>query len=81
MKPTTKSALLRVTIPIQGLLLITLLVSGLAADEMSPRAFHVIHVHGGILLVALTFVHIALNWSWIVNSYFKGRRKKAGASE
>ncbi len=62
---------LRVTVPIQSLLLIALLVTGLGANHFSPRVFEIVHKGGGLLFVALTVVHVALNRVWIKKNYFK----------
>jgi hypothetical protein len=66
-----KNAWLRATIPLQGLLLLSQLVTGLNADRIPPRIYQVVHEGGGILLVVLVLIHVLINWGWIHKSYFK----------
>lgn len=66
-----KNAWLRVTIPLQGLLLLSQLVTGLNADRIPPGIYQVVHEGGGILLVVLVSIHVLINWDWVHKNYFK----------
>lgn len=76
-----KIALLKITNPLLGLLVLNQILTGLLADELfkvSPNAFGILHVGGGIALVLLVVLHLILNWNWVKASYFKHAPQKAG---
>jgi hypothetical protein len=54
-----------------GLLMLSQAVSGLLHDELPEETFEHIHVLGGLLIVAGTVVHVALNWGWVRANFFK----------
>lgn len=69
----TANAWLRATIPIQGALLLSQLITGLNADDIPYRVYEIVHTLTGILLVILVAIHLALNWGWVRKQY-GGRR-------
>ncbi len=67
---------LKVSIPVQGLLLLSQLVTGLNVDRIPDATYRIVHLGGGSLLVALVLIHVGLNWGWVRTQY---RRKPAPA--
>ena len=55
---------LRISIPIQGFLLLSQLGTGLNFDRIPYRLYRIVHIGGGLLLVTLVAIHVALNWDW-----------------
>ena len=49
-------------------------LTGFFADKLfgqSPEAFEILHEGGGFCLVALTVLHLVLNWNWIKAAYLR----------
>ncbi len=61
---------LRISIPIQGLLILSQLITGLNAEHIPPNVYAIVHVGGGLTLGLLVIVHVTLNWDWIRKQYF-----------
>ncbi|MHB0999900.1 MAG: hypothetical protein ACYC27_11705 [Armatimonadota bacterium] len=72
MKPATRTSILRIIIPFMVILFITQTVTALSfVFEVRDRTLFQIHKYGGLILLGLIFIHIPLNWNWIVANYFK----------
>ena len=56
---------LRISIPIQALLLLNQVVTGLNVDRIPDRIYIIVHLGGGLLFTALVAVHVAVNWDWV----------------
>lgn len=69
----SKETWLRIIIPIQGILILSQLTTGLNEDRIPHETYELVHVNGGILLFILVVFHVALNWDWIKKNYFKRR--------
>lgn len=69
--PFSKNHLRIVTILLLGFLMLSQLVTGLNSERMSMDLFHIVHVGGGLVLVFLTIVHVALNWGWVKRSILR----------
>lgn len=54
-----------------AVLIITQVASGFLMDEIGETAFGIVHIGGGLLLVACVITHTALNWGWVKANYFK----------
>ena len=70
----TKNTALKILNPVLGLLLINQAVTGVFADNVyafSPKAFEILHEGGGYCLVALSLLHVILNWNWIKVNFFR----------
>jgi hypothetical protein len=67
----TKGRALKVVNAVLGVLIVTQAASGLLADEIGHEAFEVVHVGGGLLLVACAVGHVWMNWGWVKANYFK----------
>jgi hypothetical protein len=52
-------------------LLINQVSTGLLAMKLPPEVFEWGHRWAAFLLLAVTAVHIALNWNWVKVNYFK----------
>ena len=65
---------LKISIPIQFLLLISQALTGLNHDRIPDLTYQYVHVLPGLLLVTLVLVHLAINWDWVRANYFRGKR-------
>lgn len=76
MKPTAKAGILRVIIPIMALLVINQTFTALSFI-LGIRNISIFNIHkiGGLIFLALLFIHIPLNWNWITANYFKHRNQ------
>ena len=72
----SKATLLKIINPLLAINVITQGVTGYTRDSIGERAFGIIHQRGGILLLALAFTHLVLNWSW-VKTLFRRKRRTA----
>jgi hypothetical protein len=63
--------------PILGLLLACQAVTGLFHDALPPELFEVVHVGGGITLIAVAAAHVILNRGWIKARYFARAKNDA----
>ena len=71
-----KNTILKILIPIQGVLILSQVTTAYLHDSLSHEAFETVHIGGGTVLVLCVVAHVALNWSWVKASYF--RKKKVG---
>ena len=60
---------LRISIPIQGFLVLWQVVTALLVDHIPDAVFKVIHPLGGLLLVLLLVAHVVINWDWVRKAY------------
>ena len=64
---------LRISIPIQGFLLLWQLGTGLNVDRItnsfSDLTYRIVHIGGGSLLILLVIIHLAINWGWVRKTY------------
>ena len=70
----TKNTALKIINPILGILLVNQALTGIFADQMfalNPKAFEILHEGGGYGLVALSILHVILNWAWIKANFFR----------
>ena len=70
----TKNLALKIINPLLGILVINQALTGFFADKLfgrSPEAFEILHEGGGVCLVALTVLHLVLNWNWIKAAYLR----------
>ncbi|HEY3377427.1 MAG TPA: hypothetical protein VGL77_08020 [Armatimonadota bacterium] len=60
---------LRVSIPLQGLLVLSQLITGLNVDRIPPSTYTIVHIGGGVLLVVLIVIHVVINADWVKKTY------------
>jgi K+ transporter len=60
-----KNTGLKIVNPILMLVFITLATSGIFHEAISYEIFHNIHPVLGFTFIALAFLHLSLNYSWI----------------
>ena len=65
---------LKFSVPIQGLLLLSQLATGLNYASIPWSVYQVVHLGGGILLAVLVFIHVLINRDWLQKAY---RRRMA----
>jgi len=72
-----KQLLLQIVNPLLGLAFLTLVVTlpFVASQDLWTAGMSRLHRLSGMVFAALAVIHIALNWTWIVNTFF---RKKTG---
>ncbi len=69
-----KNTILKVTNPILALLIVTQALSALLHDQIGPEAFEFIHEGGGVVLVVVSAIHLALNWAWVRTNLLPRKR-------
>lgn len=69
-----KNTILKVINPILALLIVTQALSALLHDQIGHEAFEVIHEGGGLVLVVVSAIHLALNWSWVRTNLLPRKR-------
>ena len=69
---------LRISIPIQGLLVLSQVITGLNMDRIPPATYGIVHVGGGLLLFVLLIIHAVLNRDWLLKTY---RRRTPAKTE
>jgi hypothetical protein len=67
----SKNQMLRIINLALAALIITQVSSGFLMDEIGETAFDIVHVGGGLLLVACVLAHTWLNWGWVKSNYFR----------
>jgi hypothetical protein len=67
----TRNKALKIVNVVLLVLLLNQICSGLFRENYSRDAFEWLHVRAVWLLIAVTAVHIVLNWNWVKASYFK----------
>ena len=65
---------LKFSVPIQGLLLLSQLATGLNYARIPWTVYQVVHFGGGVLLAVLVIVHVVINRDWLQKAY---RRRQA----
>ncbi|HEX2950499.1 MAG TPA: hypothetical protein VHV83_13195 [Armatimonadota bacterium] len=53
---------LAITIPVQAILIISEVITGLNRDGIKDSTYELVHEGGGFLLLALVIVHVIINW-------------------
>jgi len=71
---------LKISVPVQGFLLLWQMVTGLNRDRFSDQVYGIIHIGGGLLLVTLVVIHVIINWDWIRKMY-RGKPKPPVVAE
>ena len=56
--------------PILFVLALNQAFTAILSDEMSPRAFEILHKGGGFIFIAVIAVHFVLNFNWVKANYF-----------
>ena len=64
-----KTLWLKITIILLPLLILVQVLSGFLSDALG-RAFPLIHITGGLLILLVGIVHASLNWGWISKQIF-----------
>ena len=62
---TKKQAALKVVNPLLGLFMVNQVVTGTFHLYLSARAYRILHEWSGLVLLALSIMHVVLNWGWI----------------
>ena len=70
------NTILRILNPIQGLLILSQVTTGLFHETMTHEVFEWVHMNAGKALLLCVIAHVSLNWGWVKTTYFK--RKTAG---
>jgi hypothetical protein len=65
-----KAQWLKRTNPLLFLVLVIQAATGLGHEWIPEEWFEWLHPVGGLLLLLLAAVHLALNWSWVESVYF-----------
>lgn len=65
---------LAITIPLQAILILSQVITGLNRDSIPDKTYELVHEGGGILLLTLVIVHVIINWGWLRTTYFTRRR-------
>lgn len=66
----TKALWLKRLNPLLLVVLVVQAATGLCHEILPGEWFEWIHPTGGLLLVLLAAVHLALNWNWVKSVYF-----------
>ena len=66
-----KQAWLKILNAILPLLVLWQVITSFFRAPLGFKTFGVVHPVGGFLLVAVVIAHVALNWSWVKNAYFR----------
>ncbi len=69
-----KNAVLKILNTILAVLVVTQALSVIFGEQLSHKAFEVIHKGGGALLLIGIVLHVVLNWSWVRASLLARRR-------
>jgi len=79
----TANRWLRISIPIQGFLVLWQLATALLAyfNRIPDNVFLPIHLGGGVLLVALVAIHVWINRDWLAKAYRRGEEPGAGKTD
>ena len=64
-------AMLKVLNPIVLLVALFQAGSGIFLHFRGTELMGNIHMGNGLFLVALILIHLALNWNWVMDNYFK----------
>lgn len=65
-----------ISIPIQAILMLSELITGLNSERIPPGTYEIVHEGGGILLVTMVVIHAIINWPWIRSHYFTRNSQK-----
>ena len=72
-----KTTALKIVNPIIGILFVVQAASGMFHELIPYEVFSTIHVPVGLLLTLSVVLHVYLNWTWIVTTFFvKNEHKK-----
>lgn len=69
-----KNQLLKIVNLILAILVVTQASSGLLHGQLPGEAFEVVHVGGGIALVAAIVLHVILNFAWVRSAFRRPKR-------
>lgn len=64
-----KNVWLKRTNPVLFVVLVVQALTGLGHEILPHEWFEWLHPTGGVLLVVLASVHLALNWNWVKSVY------------
>lgn len=64
-----KAAWLKRINPVLFVVLVAQAATGLGHERMPEELFEWLHPVGGLVLVVLAAVHLALNWTWVKTVY------------
>ena len=66
----TKTLWLKFTVILLPVLILIQVLSGFLSDTLG-KAFPLVHVSGGILILLVGILHASLNWGWISKQLFR----------
>lgn len=72
-----KKTLLKITNPVLLALVLNQLATGFRPRLYGPGSFGLMHKQMAIILSAVLAAHLVLNFTWVKNTYWKAKPKKA----
>ena len=69
-----RNSVLKIVNPILVVLLVNQVFSGRFGRALPHEAFVVLHKAGGFVLAVAVVAHVALNWAWVRNNFFRRAR-------